>query len=203
LSIESKMHSRNVISPVLSNPRILLSMKYGLKFLRSASTIIGCVTLVGACHPKAPVQSAEASSTSSYGVRPHPDSITTLIKSLRRVGVHFDPPTPVNFAEFVGDHSDFHRFEEFRESAALRLADCIDNTLPTSTTYRGKAVALGYMCYTALRHLIYYEPPYDETSGASQWKGFLNEPNANQNAARQAKAAWLSVIRADLYHFLY
>jgi hypothetical protein len=58
------------------------------------------------------------------------------------------------------------------------------------------------MCYTALRHLIYYEPPYEEGSGVSKWKGFLSEPSANPNAAREAKAAWLTVIREKLYHFL-
>jgi len=179
-------------------------MKPVLACLRLASTTIALVYLAVACHSRAAAAgSAGASSSSSYGVQPQPDSITTLIASLQRVGGHFDPPTPVNFAEFVGDHSDFHRFEAFGESAAFRLADCIDNTLPTSTIYRGKPVALGYMCYTALKHLIYYEPPDDEVTGPNEWKGFLKEPDGNQSAARQAKAAWLSVIQAKVYHFLF
>jgi hypothetical protein len=139
---------------------------------------------------------------SSNGFHYRADSLTVLIDSLREIGGHFEPPTSLAPPEFVGNNAYFHRFEQFGETAALRLANCVDDISRTSTTYRGKSVILGYLCYTALRHLIYYEPPDTQVSGPGKWKGFLDEPDASQTAARQAKAAWLSVIQAKLYHFL-
>ncbi len=76
-----------------------------------------------------------------------------------------------------------------------------DNETITQSTFRGQKVALGHLCYEAMRLLVTYEAVDEEGDVDLTWKGHI-QVDEGLKGLRQAKMAWSSVMRERKYVFL-
>ena len=99
--------------------------------------------------------------------------------------------------EFTGDAQVLRAFDEYGDSAVVRLVECLDRSEPARATAKGKPVPVGVMCYWALRRLAYFEW-HEDPAYADGWPGEI-EPTASLEALRAAKQAWAAVVREKRY----
>ena len=96
---------------------------------------------------------------------------------------------------FSGDRKLFEVIAAHGDSAVARLVDCLDNTTAALATVEGRPVSMGVLCYEALRFTAYAEP---EGIDSGEWPGTVM-PTTTGQGLRDAKAAWLKVVRQRGY----
>ncbi len=142
---------------------------------------------------------SEASTTeapSELGQSANP--LDSLIENLRDLRGSFVNVAPGRW-DFAGDRSALVAFEEFRDSAVVRLVDCLDRTELAAATVQEQQVPMGYMCYAALARVAYYEwHQYQDVVKDPSWPGEV-AATASVEDLRQAKTAWLQVVEKHLY----
>jgi len=78
------------------------------------------------------------------------------------------------------------------------LVACIDDVTPSRSTFQGRPVTVGFMCYEGLTQAGYYEPAASNGDIPRTWPGWLT-PRSSPAAQRAAQAAWQRVIRDKLF----
>jgi hypothetical protein len=96
---------------------------------------------------------------------------------------------------FSGDRKLFEAIAAHEDSAVARLVDCLDDTTAAIATVEGRPVSVGVLCYEALRFAAYAEP---EGIDSGEWPGTVM-PTTTGQGLRDAKAAWLKVVRQRGY----
>lgn len=96
---------------------------------------------------------------------------------------------------FSGDRTLFGAIAEHKDSAVTRLVDCLDDTTASLATVEGRRVPMGVLCYEALLFAAYAEPEGIDTG---EWPGTVM-PTATTQNLRDAKSAWLEVVRRRGY----
>lgn len=87
------------------------------------------------------------------------------------------------------------------ETALRELIDCLDDTTPSRSTYAGKAVPVGVICYEAISVLAYHEPVDADGDIAPHWPGDV-PPTATVEELQAAERAWRRVLKDKTYIFL-
>jgi hypothetical protein len=122
------------------------------------------------------------------------DTVTSLIEHLRDGRgryVHL----PSQAWNLEGMDTAIRAFVPFRDTAVVRLVNCLDRADSTATTVEGRPVPLGVLCYEALTYLVNTEPDF-----TGDWPGDLF-PTAGPAELSAAKAAWLVAVREHHYRF--
>ena len=167
------------------------------------------VVLTSACDEPGEVQAQDSSQTEQAVVvaprQPEQSPLDTvsldaLLDSIRVIEGHFVDHQGV-YWEFSGNRAVFQAFNRFKDSALVRLVDCLDRTDRVAATANGEPVALGFMCYKALEQVAYYEQDYEDPETDVLWPGIL-DANASEEQLIAAKRAWLVVV-ADRSYFLH
>lgn len=78
------------------------------------------------------------------------------------------------------------------------LANCMDRPERSRVMLNSKPVSMGFLCYTALTTLIYYEPTTRNGDLAGKWAGYP-PPSASLSELKAAKKVWLRVIKRREY----
>ena len=158
--------------------------------------LLGFVLVSLACTGAAGDRSEQTASSAAQGTSGQMDSISALIERLRTASGRF-VELPTRLWELQGVDSLLEAFAPFRDSAVVRLVDCLDRTEPTAMTVGGRPVLLGALCFEALTHIAYAEPEGSETG---EWPGVVF-PDAAGPQLTAAKSAWAAVVRSRGYRF--
>lgn len=124
-------------------------------------------------------------------------SLDALLDSIRVIKGQFIDYQGV-YWEFSGNRAVFSSFNRFKDSALVRLVDCLDRTDPVAATANGEPVALGFMCYKALEQVAYYESDYEDPTTEVGWPGIL-DADASETQLIAAKRAWQKVVTERSY----
>ena len=81
--------------------------------------------------------------------------------------------------------------------AVSELIWCLDDRSTSMSTFEGKRVNVGLVCYTALTQLAYYEHTNSSGSRSTHWPGLIS-PRASSREMQRAKAAWKKAEAAKL-----
>lgn len=87
------------------------------------------------------------------------------------------------------------------ETALRELVDCLDDSTPSRSTYAGKTVPVGVICYEAITVLAYHEPVDADGDIAPHWPGDV-PPTATVEELEAAERAWRQVLKDKTYNFL-
>jgi hypothetical protein len=88
-----------------------------------------------------------------------------------------------NIAELV---SLMDRYETQDKATSQLLINCMTNTQRSNSQYDGKNVSIGFMCYTGLTSIGYYETELP-------WAGFVT-PTSNAAAMKKAQKLWQNIL---------
>jgi hypothetical protein len=93
-----------------------------------------------------------------------------------------------NIAELV---SLMDRYESQDKATSQLLINCMTNTQPSNSQFDGKNVSIGFMCYTGLTSIGYYEIELP-------WAGFVS-PTSNAAAMKKAQKEWQDVLNSGSF----
>jgi hypothetical protein len=135
-----------------------------------ALLLIACSGDASARHQAAQssVQVSAATASSSAASPTHADSLGRLIGRLAQLGGEFKRARHTKGWIYESQSTSiFAAIREFRDSAVVRLVDCLEDGRLSTTHADGRLVPVGAMCYQALRHVAYYES-YEAKAGAGR-----------------------------------
>jgi hypothetical protein len=118
------------------------------------------------------------------------DSLGVLTANLRQLRGSYSIGAHGQWV-FSGERKLFEAIAAHEDSAVVRLVDCLDDTTAALATVEGRPVPVGVLCYEALRFTAYAEP---EGINSGEWPGTVM-PTTTEQGLRDAKAAWLEVVR--------
>lgn len=110
---------------------------------------------------------------------------------------------PQELERSVHAHFPLAQQEEAQLPAALlaELVDCLDDTLPTESTFNDQPVPVGWLCHAALTKFIYPEVTAAGGDVAPDWAGNLKLPASPPQSMGEVKAAWRQVISSKQYKY--
>jgi hypothetical protein len=168
---------------------------------RSVSVMIVLLSTIGCVDRSAtsrgPDDSTKSPSPSDIRSRVGNDTVAVLIERLRELAGTFPSSQSVG-GEFTGDRELLVRLAEYKDSAVVKLVDCLDRTDSARATAEGQPVRMGVMCYLALSHTVSYEAADSKGDLDERWPGLV-APLASPNDLRLAKEAWKKVVAERRY----
>jgi hypothetical protein len=168
---------------------------------RSVSVVVFLLSTVGCVDGGASSRGSgdSAKSASALDIRSSAsnDTVAVLIERLRELAGTF-PSSQAAGGEFTGDRELLVRLAEYKDSAVVKLVDCLDRTDSARATADGQPVRMGVMCYLALSHTVSYEAADSKGDLDERWPGLV-APLASPNDLRLAKEAWKKVVAERRY----